>query len=234
MRRLVLEIRGAGVRYRQPRTWRHRSQRWALREVNLELYHGESLALVGGNGAGKSTLLKLIAGIFAPDRGRVINHGVSVSLLALQLGFIPYLSGRDNIFLSGLLLGLRYKEIARRLESIVEFAELAHCIDDPVRTYSTGMQMRLGFSIAIQIEPDVLLVDEVLGVGDAAFHRKSSQALREKILAHDKTVVLVSHQKETIKELCNRAAWMDQGTIRAAGPVDEILALYEANGGTPS
>ncbi len=227
----VLELRNVAVHYRRPGGWRRHPDRWALKDVNIRLFHGESLAVVGGNGAGKSTLLKLMAGIFAPDRGRVVNHGVRVSLLALQLGFIPYLSGRDNIFLSGMLLGMRRREIARRLDAIIEFAELEGFIDEPVRTYSSGMQARLGFSIAFQIEPDVLLIDEVLGVGDATFYRKSSQALRDRILARDKTVVMVSHQAPVLRELCDRAVWMDGGVSRATGAVEEILELYASGSG---
>jgi len=227
MRRPVVEVVAAGVRYRKRLGWRNSEEHWALRKADLRLYHGEAVGVVGGNGAGKSTLLQVLAGILAPDRGQLVNHGVSVSLLALQLGFIPHLSGRDNIFLSGMLLGLSRRAIAGKVDEIIEFSELQACIDDPVHTYSAGMRARLGFAIAFQVEPDVLLIDEVLGVGDAAFHRKSSKAMRDKILARDKTVVLVSHQPAVIRELCDRAIWMDQGETRESGPVDEVLALYD-------
>ncbi len=230
MRHPVLEVIGAGVRYRKRLGWRHGDEHWALHHADLSLYHGEAVGVVGGNGAGKSTLLQLLAGILAPDRGRVVNHGVRVSLLALQLGFIPHLSGRDNIILSGMLLGLRRRAITARMTEIIDFSELQDSIDDPVHTYSAGMRARLGFAIAFQVEPDILLIDEVLGVGDAAFHRKSSKAMREKILARDKTVVLVSHQAAVLRELCDRAVWMDHGVTRAAGRVDEILNLYESGG----
>ncbi|HEB78489.1 MAG TPA: ABC transporter ATP-binding protein [Methylothermaceae bacterium] len=194
----------------------------------MELKAGESLGVIGRNGAGKSTLLQLLAGILAPDQGRLINHGVRVSLLALQLGFLPHLSGRDNVFLSGMLLGLRRREIARRFDWIVEFSELGGRIDDPVHTYSAGMSARLGFSIAFQASPDVLLIDEVLGVGDAPFRHKSATALRERILARDHSVVLVSHDAQTIRQLCDRAVWLVKGETRAIGPVDEVLERYEA------
>ncbi len=233
MSRPVLEIVSAGVRYRKRLGWRHAEEHWALRRADLCLYHGEAVGVIGGNGAGKSTLLQLLAGILAPDRGRVVNHGVSVSLLALQLGFIPHLSGRDNALISGMLLGLGRREIAARLDAIIAFSELEDCIDDPIHTYSAGMRARLGFAIAFQVEPDVLLIDEVLGVGDAAFHRKSSKAMREKILARDKTVVLVTHNPAVMRELCDRAVWMDRGETRAAGPVAEILTRYDRAGRNP-
>jgi len=227
MSRPVLEVVSAGVRYRKRLGWRSAEEHWALRRADLCLYHGEAVGVVGGNGAGKSTLLQLLAGILAPDRGRVVNHGVSVSLLALQLGFIPHLSGRDNALISGMLLGLGRREIAAKLDAIIAFSELEECIDDPIHTYSAGMRARLGFAIAFQVEPDVLLIDEVLGVGDAAFHHKSSKAMREKILAGDKTVVLVSHQAAVLRELCDRAVWLERGETCATGSVDEVLKQYE-------
>ena len=228
MSQTIIKLENVGVRYRKRIGLGRGESHWALRRVDMELKAGESLGVIGRNGAGKSTLLQLLAGILAPDQGRLINHGVRVSLLALQLGFLPHLSGRDNVFLSGMLLGLRRREIARRFDWIVEFSELGDRIDDPVHTYSAGMSARLGFSIAFQSSPDVLLIDEVLGVGDAPFRHKSATALRERILARDHSVVLVSHDAQTIRQLCDRAVWLVEGETRAIGPVDEVLERYDA------
>lgn len=198
----------------------------ALRDVSFELYHGESLGIVGRNGAGKSTLLRVLAGIIEPDTGALVNNGYKAALLSLQVGFDPFLNGRYNAILSGLLLGFRKKDIVDRMDDIIDFAELHDFIDQPVRTYSSGMRARLGFAVAFQLDPDVLLIDEVLGVGDAKFKEKSSAVMKEKIRS-DKTVVLVSHSASTIKELCQRVVWIEHGEMRAAGPPEEVLKAYQ-------
>lgn len=211
--------------------WYSRRVRWVLEDVSFDLMHGETLGVVGRNAAGKSTLLRLLAGIIRHDRGSVVNHGgCTASLLSLQAGFLPHLSGRENAILSGILLGLRRREIEVRMDRVIEFSELGEQIDEPLRNYSSGMRARLGFSVAFQADPDILLVDEVLGVGDEAFKAKSSRAMRERIRS-DKTIVLVSHHAGTIRELCDRAVWLDAGVTRAVGRVDEVLACYQARTG---
>ena len=201
---------------------------WALEDVNLTLARGERLGVVGRNGAGKSTLLRTIAGIIAPDRGRVTRAPVSCQLLSLALGFMPHLSGRDNAILSGLMLGLRYREIVRRLPAILEFSELGDFFEQPISSYSTGMTSRLGFSVALQVEPDVLLIDEVLAVGDAEFQEKSGAALRERIHGGT-TVVFVSHGDEQIRQVCDRAVWIEHGRSMMQGKVDDVLRAYHAD-----
>jgi len=198
----------------------------ALKDISFDLFHGETLGIIGRNGAGKSTLLRLLGGITRPDKGILINNGFQTSLLSLQVGFDPQLSGLYNAILSGMFLGFTKKEIEAKLYDIVTFAELEEFIDQPVRTYSSGMRARLGFSIAFNLDPDVLLVDEVLSVGDADFQKKSSAVMKEKILSN-KTIVLVSHSAGTIRNLCNRAVWIEEGITRAEGDTESVLQLYE-------
>ena len=203
------------------------SRFWALEDVSLTLQRGERLGVVGRNGSGKSTLLRTIAGIVAPDRGRLTRAPVSCQLLSLALGFVPHLSGRDNAVLSGLMLGLRRQQIVQRLPAILEFSELGDFFDQPISSYSTGMLMRLGFSVAIQVEPDVLLIDEVLAVGDADFQQKSGAALRERIDSGT-TIVFVSHGDAQIHQVCDRVLWIDHGRNVMEGAVDSVLAAYHA------
>jgi lipopolysaccharide transport system ATP-binding protein len=200
---------------------------WALEDVSLRLAPGDRLGVVGRNGSGKSTLLRTVAGIITPDRGRIRRAPVSCQLLSLALGFVPHLSGRDNAVLSGLMLGLRRREIMRRLPAILEFSELGDFFDQPISSYSTGMVMRLGFSVAIQVEPDVLLIDEVLAVGDLEFQEKSGAALRRRIDS-GATIVFVSHGDAQIRQVCNRALWIEQGRSMLQGDVDSVLAAYHA------
>ena len=202
---------------------------WALEDVSLELHRGERLGVVGRNGSGKSTLLRTIAGIITPDRGRLTRAPVSCQLLSLALGFVRHLSGRDNAILSGLMLGLRRREIIRRLPAILDFSELGAFFDQPISSYSTGMLMRLGFSVAMQVEPDVLLIDEVLAVGDSEFQQKSGAALRERIHS-GATIVFVSHGDSQVQQVCNRALWIEHGRSVMQGPVDAVLAAYHAAG----
>jgi lipopolysaccharide transport system ATP-binding protein len=199
---------------------------WALQDVTLNLYEGETLGLIGRNGAGKTTLLRILAGIILCDRGTFVNHGYSATLLSLQVGFVQYLSGRENVMLSGLLMGMKCWEIAEKMDAIVEFSELEEFIDEPIQTYSSGMKARLGFATAFHVDPGILLIDEVLGVGDAAFVQKSKKVMREKIRS-DRTVVLVSHSAIDIAKLCDRAVWIHKGITKAEGPTGEVLALYE-------
>lgn len=221
----ILSLANVGVSYQKRTgffTWK---RFWALKDVSLELYHGETLGIIGRNGAGKSTLLRLLAGIIVPERGRIARNEYRASLLSLQVGFIPYLTGRENAILSGMLLGLRRREIEAKIDEIIAFAELESFIDEQVQTYSTGMRARLGFAVAFQVDPDILLVDEVLGVGDAEFKKKSTGAMREKIRSN-MTVVLVSHDPQTIKELCDRVVWIEEGQTVEEGNAELVLRSY--------
>jgi lipopolysaccharide transport system ATP-binding protein len=226
----ILSAENVGICYRRKV---RREPFWALRNTSFELGHGETLGIIGNNGAGKSTLLKLLAGTLLPDEGRVVNRGASISLLSLQVGFIPYLSGRDNAIMSGIMLGLRKSEIKKRLPDIEAFAELGDFIDEPVRTYSSGMKARLGFSVAIQANPDIMLIDELMGVGDRDFRKKSSEALKQRIQSNH-TVVMVSHNLDEIAELSDRAIWIEHGQMVACGPAGEILKAYNNEGGGPN
>ena len=198
---------------------------WALEDVSVSLRRGERLGVIGRNGAGKSTLLRVIAGILKPDRGRVKRGPVSCQLLSLALGFTPHLSGRDNAILSGLMLGLRRREIEARLPAIHAFCELGDFFEQPIAAYSSGMVMRLAFSVAIQVEPDVLLIDEVLAVGDAEFQEKSGKALRER-MGEGHTVVLVSHDENQIAAFCDRVLWIEHGKSVLEGDRDAVFEAY--------
>jgi lipopolysaccharide transport system ATP-binding protein len=198
---------------------------WALEDVSLQLRRGERLGVIGRNGAGKSTLLRAIAGILVPDRGTIRRAPVSCQLLSLALGFVPHLSGRDNAVLSGLLLGLRRRDITARLAAIREFSELGDFFEQPIAAYSAGMLMRLAFSVAIQVEPDVLLIDEVLAVGDAEFQQKSGAALRAR-MREGHTVVLVSHDESQIASLCNRVLWIEHGKSVLEADRDTVFEAY--------
>ena len=225
---VAISLQNVGVYYRRQGSLLHRGEPfWALKDVSFNLYHGEALGIIGRNGAGKSTMLRLMAGIIRPDRGRLSNYGYGASLLSLQVGFVSYLTGRKNAILSGLLLGLTYEQIEEKMLSIIEFAELGEFIDQPINSYSSGMKARLGFSVAFHVDPDILLIDEVLGVGDAEFQRKSTEVMKAKIRSN-KTVVMVSHQASVIRELCNRAVWIHDGVTRAEGDTEDVIKEYEA------
>jgi len=196
-----------------------------LRDISFDLRRGETIGIIGRNGAGKSTLLRMIAGIVEPDDGRILNHGARVLLLSLGVGFVPHLSGRENAMLSGMLLGLRKKAIAQKMDAIIEFSGLGQFIDQSLRTYSSGMRARLGFSVAIQVDPDVLLIDEVMGVGDEEFHAKSTAEMK-RLIKSEKTIVMVSHNLATLSELCDRLIWIDNGKVRLIAPTEEVLAQY--------
>jgi ABC-type polysaccharide/polyol phosphate transport system ATPase subunit len=198
---------------------------WALRDVSLAVPKGTAMGLIGENGSGKSTLLKCMARILRPDSGRISTEGKVSALLELGAGFHHELSGRENIYLNGSILGLSRKELDRKFDDIVQFAGLDRFIDTPVKNYSSGMYLRLGFSVAINVNPDVLLVDEVLAVGDENFQRRCREKFTE-LRAQGKTVVLVSHALESIRELCDAAAWLEAGRLRAVGDVDEVVDQY--------
>ncbi len=204
-----------------------RSSRYeALRGISFQVERGEILGVVGSNGSGKSTLLRTIAGIFSPDQGSIETFGNSVSLLAIGVGFQPRLSGRDNIVLAGLLLGFSLEEIQKRMDSIIQFSELGEFIEKPVKTYSSGMYSKLAFAITVILETDIILIDEVLSVGDARFNKKSFAKMKELISGDDRTVIIVSHAMATIRELCSRVMWMEKGTVRMLGETKEVLEAY--------
>ena len=197
---------------------------FALKHVSFSVEHGESLAVIGSNGAGKSTLLGLVAGVSQPDTGTVAVNGQLAALLELGSGFHPDLTGRENVRLNAALLGLSRRQTAEAFERIVDFSEIREFIDEPLRTYSTGMAMRLAFSVAIHRDPEVLLVDEVLAVGDAAFQAKCIEKVHEFRNA-GKTLLCVSHS-DMIRQLCDRAIWLDHGELILSGAVGDVLAAY--------
>jgi lipopolysaccharide transport system ATP-binding protein len=224
MNDVLIELENVGIAFdAQRRVGGHRF--WALEDVTVTLRRGERLGVIGRNGAGKSTLLRVIAGILEPDRGRVRRGPVSCQLMSLALGFTPHLSGRDNAILSGLMLGLRRRDIVARLPAIREFCELGEFFEQPIAAYSSGMVLRLAFSVAIQVEPDVLLIDEVLAVGDAEFQEKSGAALRER-MREGHTVVLVSHDEQQIAALCDRVLWVEHGKSVLEGDRDLVFDAY--------
>ncbi len=205
---------------------RHTEKFYALRDVSFRIDRGESVAIVGANGAGKSTLLSLMAGISAPNEGRVSVEGKVAALLDLGSGFHPELTGRENIHLNAALLGLHRRAVDAKEESIIDFAGLADFIDEPLKTYSSGMTMRLAFSVAIELDPDILIVDEVLAVGDQAFQAKCLEKVRQFVLA-GKTMLAVSHSTAMIRELCKRALWLDHGKLMMDGAIADVIQAYE-------
>ena len=225
-KKVLLSLRNIAVRYRQSRNVFRKKSYSAIKNVSFDVYAGDSLGVIGRNGAGKSTLLRVIGGVITPDAGVYINNNTRVALLALQAGFDVELNGRLNAVLNGILLGFTREQVDQKLDQIIEFAELGVFIDRPLKTYSTGMVARLAFSIAHLLEPDVLLVDEVLAVGDVEFREKSFDAMRKKLLS-DQTIILVSHDAETIKSLCTRAVWIENGVTRMVGHPAEIVDAYE-------
>jgi len=201
---------------------------WALREVSFSVAPGRALGVVGPNGAGKSTLLRLLGGVGRPDEGTIEVHGRLGALLELGAGFHPDLTGRENLFINGLISGLTRREVATRLESILAFAELQDFIDNPLRTYSSGMQMRLAFAVAIHTDSEIFLIDEVLAVGDLSFKRKCLERIAQ-LKREGCTMVLVSHNPTTIREFCDEAIWLQAGRIVAHGAPDVVVGQYAAN-----
>jgi len=199
----------------------------ALQNVSFEVEHGKVLGVVGANGAGKSTLVRTIAGILPPTAGRIEVHGRVSTLLALGVGFNRKLTGRENVVLGGLAAGLTRGHLAEKYEEIVEFAELEEFMDMPMKTYSSGMYGRLGFSVAVNMDPDILLIDEALSVGDARFRRKSFEKMRELCTA-DRTIVLVSHSLGAIADLADEAIWLDKGELKMQGAPQTVIDAYAA------
>ena len=200
---------------------------WALRDVSFEVEQGEAFGIIGPNGAGKSTILKLLAGIAAPNQGHIHVHGRIAPLIELGAGFHPELTGRENVYINGVILGMSREEVRRRFDAIVAFAELEEFLDVPLKKYSSGMYARLGFSVAIHTEPDVLLVDEVLAVGDWAFHVKCFKLMKD-FLHRGTTIVLVSHNMDAVSELCQQSVLLNSGRVEANGPTSEAIAKYYA------
>lgn len=200
----------------------------ALKNVSFDIYPGESIGIIGDNGAGKSTILKMITGVAHPSEGEVFVQGKVAALLELTAGFSMEMTGRENIYLKGYILGLNDAYIRTIEEKIIDFAQLGDYIDQPVRTYSSGMRLRLGFAININIEPDILVVDEALSVGDASFKKKCKDKIAE-IIKSGVTVLYVSHNQAGVKELCNRAIFMKKGALLYDGDVNEAYEVYEAN-----
>jgi len=225
----ILQVQHVGVKYWQERSWLKRKAEpfWALKDLSFDVHRGDSLGVIGKNGAGKSTLLRLMADIIEPDVGRVVNHGVKTALMTLNGGIYPDLTGLQNIILGGVLLGFTEQEVQAKLNDIIAFAELDEFIHQPVRTYSAGMKARLGFSRAVTLEADVLLVDEVLSVGDRQFRQKSETLMKERIRS-EQTVVYVSHSEQSVRDLCNKALWIEGGLVRQFGAADEVVDAYEA------
>lgn len=223
----IIQLKNVGMGYnlRARRLRKEFHARIALEDVSFDLYRGETIGLIGRNGAGKSTLLRIVAGIIQPDYGTLISNDLSIRLLGLSVGFIPDLSGRDNLLLGGFILGLSKKQIEAKIPEIVEFAELESVLHNPLRTYSSGMKARLAFSLAVSVPSDVLLIDELMGVGDCSFQRKSGQKLKE-LIKSDVSCIIVSHSPSTIIELCSRVVWIEEGKTVMEGPTKEILDLY--------
>ncbi len=236
----VIKLENVGLRYYVPRerigTFKEYAIRkvegkivneefWALKNVSFEINRGEIFGLIGQNGAGKSTLLKLVARVLRPTSGRVWVKGKVAPLLSMGAGFHKELSGRENIFLNGTLLGFTHKQMEEKFDRIVEFSELAQFIDAPIRTYSSGMVARLGFAVASDSKPDILIVDEALAVGDEAFQRKCFERIQS-YQSQGATTLLVTHNSERIRKSCHRVAWLHKGELQAIGATTEIVDQY--------
>ena len=202
-----------------------KERREVLQDINLEIKNGEAVALIGVNGSGKSTLLKLMTKIIYPNKGKIETYGKLTSLLELGAGFHPDFSGRENIYFNASIFGLTRKQIDDRLNDIIEFSELGSYIDNPVRTYSSGMYMRLAFSVAINVDADILLVDEILSVGDQHFQEKCIEKMKE-LKREGKTMVFVTHSLSSARELCDRAIWLHKGHIKLDGETNKVIDEY--------
>ncbi len=240
----VVHLENVSVRYRVPtdrigtfkeymiRSLRRQIQMrtfWAVNDLSLAVHRGEVFGLIGDNGAGKSTLLKVVARVLRPTKGRVVVRGKVAPLLELGAGFHPELTGKENIFLNGALLGYSHAQMQEKYQQIVDFSELGGFIEAPIRTYSSGMYARLGFSVATAHEPDILIVDEILGVGDESFQHKCATRIsqfREK----GTSILLVSHSMASIQDMCQRAAWLDHGKLMAIGNPAEVIQAYRGKG----
>lgn len=226
-RKLLLELKNVGFTYSTGIGFYGGKKIEALRDISLRVHEGETVGLIGRNGCGKSTLLRLIMGIFKPGSGTVTRYCDRISLLALHVGFDQQLSGSDNLIISCMFLGASRREAIAMHDEIVEFAELQDYIDQPLKAYSTGMRARLGFSVGLKMKADVLLVDEVLGVGDKGFRVKAQQAMRE-LISSEQAVVYVSHQESSVANLCQRVIWLENGAIMDEGEPKKVMKAYHA------
>lgn len=239
MDNLAIEIKNVDINYKImqnfsiQRNFFHKSNEdseefQAVKNISFDVEKGEILGIIGKNGSGKSTLLRAIAGVFSPNTGMIDLKGNSVSLLALGVGFKERLTGRENIYLAGMLLGFSEENIKEKENEIIEFAEIGEFIDRPVKTYSSGMHSKLEFSIACNLDTDILLVDEVLSVGDERFQKKSMAKMEKLINDKNRTVLIVSHSIKTLDKLCNRVLWMNDGELIKIGETKEVLEAYQA------
>ena len=203
---------------------------WALRDVSFEVKVGEAVGIIGRNGAGKTTLLKLLSRITEPTEGRGVLHGRVGSLLEVGTGFHPELTGRENVYLNGAILGMSRAEINSRFDEIVEFAEVGRFLETPVKRYSSGMQVRLAFAVAAHLEPEILIVDEVLAVGDVAFQRKSLGKMSGDVASGGRTVLFVSHNMSVVSRLCDKGIWLDGGRVAAQGSMEDVVRQYLGSG----
>ena len=212
-------------------SWKHLGDKvelfQALKGVSFEVEEGKILGIIGKNGSGKSTMLKAIGGIFSPDKGTIDLHGHSISLLSIGVGFNKKLTGKENIYLSGMLLGFSEDEIAKKEKEIIDFADIGSFMNKPVKTYSSGMYSKLAFAITAILETDIMLIDEVLSVGDVQFQRKSYNKMKELISDDKRTVIIVSHSLDTIAELCDEVLWLNDGEIKMIGKADEVIPKYK-------
>lgn len=235
---IALEVKDLHIRYRCLKSFSIRKSLLQFKKANTKVFEavrgvsfqvpkGEILGIVGKNGSGKSTMLRAIAGIFSPDEGSIDLHGNSVSLLSIGVGFQRELTGRENIVLSGMLLGFSEAQVREKMDEIIEFANLGEFIDMPVKTYSSGMHSKLAFSITAILESDIMLIDEVLSVGDSKFKKKSYNKMKQLISDKDRTVLIVSHNSDTLKELCTSVLWLHEGEMRMLGKPEEVLPAYE-------
>lgn len=234
----VIEVKDLKVRYKTVHAESIRKSLFSFRKsrltefeavkgISFSIEKGEVVGLIGKNGSGKSTTLRSVAGIFSADEGTIDIGDNTIALLAIGVGFNKALTGKDNIFLSGLLLGFTEQQIKDKYKEIVKFSELGKFINAPVKTYSSGMYSKLAFSISVIMETDIILIDEVLSVGDINFKRKSLKKIKELIADNNRTVMIVSHSIETVRKLCTRVIWLHEGELRMDGPTDEVLAAYE-------
>ncbi len=226
----LLELENVSFSYRTGHSifskWKTRKR--VLQDLSFDILRGETLGILGRNGAGKSTLLRLLSGIVVPDSGNIIKNCRKVSLLSIELGFSGQLTGIENIFLSGLYNSFSKREISALMPEIIAFADIGNAIHDPLITYSSGMRARLGFSIAYFLKPDLLLIDEILGVGDIDFQVKSERLMKAKIQS-DQTVVLVTHDPNLVRSVCTRALWIENGRLQSVGPTGQVVDEYLAH-----
>ena len=244
MNKTIIQLDNVTVRFRVPHekipTFQEYAIRWlkkrrvtysnfnALNDVSFSVQQGETIGIIGANGAGKSTLLKVISRVIRPTQGRVLLRGRIAPLLELGAGFDDEMTGRENIFLNGAVLGFSRKDIASRLEGIINFSGIGEFIDAPIRTYSSGMVARLGFAIATDVQPEILIMDEVLSVGDAEFQKKSMARIME-YHHNGSTILIVSHNPNSVNQLCNRAIWIEHGFLKMIGQTSDVLNQYSRN-----